>query len=106
MQARLAAELKDPLMRGLAYGGAGYLGLSFVYSLAPKGSAEKKAEAPKKAAEHAHDGHHAAVPAPAHTAVSAVEHHETGAKQQVAPVLQQLSNISDRLTKIEKALGI
>ena len=111
MQGRVAAEMKDPIMRGLAYGLGGYVGMSFIYSLTNK---ERVKAAPKPAESHAAPAaeHHAA-PAAAHapqTAVATVADHavhsEAAGKQQVAPVLHQLSAISDRLTKIEKALGI
>ena len=102
-------------MRGLAYGVGGYVGLSFIYSLTNK---EHVKAAPKK-----EEVHHAA-PAVArseslkagtaaqHAVAAAGDHDQhnssnsTSGKQQVAPVLQQLNAISDRLSKIEKALGI
>jgi len=103
-------------MRGLAYGLGGYVGMSFIYSLTNK---EHVQAAPKKQAEAhaapaaAHAAEHHAAPAAAQapqTAVATVSdhaaHHEAAGKQQVAPILHQLSAISDRLTKIEKALGI
>ena len=111
MQARVAEHLKDPIMRGLAYGVAGYTGASFIYSLTNKEhvkAAPKKAE-PEHHAPAASKEHHAPAAASASPAVASVEHHapaEHAGKQQVAPVLQQLTQISDRLTKIEKALGI
>lgn len=110
MQARVAEQLRDPVMKGLAYCVAGYTGASFIYSLTNK---EHVKAAPKKAPEAhapaaASKDHHA--PASAPVASVAVEHAapaaESSPKQQVAPVLQQLTQISDRLTKIEKALGI
>ena len=94
-------------MKGLAVGVAGYTGASFIYSLVNK---EGAAAAPKKeehapavakhvsvvAKEHATPAPVAAVQADAHSAPA----------PQATPVLQQLNQISDRLTKIEKALGV
>jgi len=109
MQARVAEQLRDPMMRGLAYGVGGYVGMSFIYSLTNKEhvKAAPKAKEPEHHAPVASAKEHhatAAESSPAAASPAVVRHEST--KQQVAPVLQQLSQISDRLTKIEKALGI
>jgi hypothetical protein len=113
MQARIAKQLEDPIMRGLAYGvGGGYVAMSFIYSLTNKEHVKAEpapAKKPSVAADHSH-------PVASVAAVGGSSHHDdhhaspaaaaAATKQQVAPVLQQLQVISDRLTKIEKALGI
>ena len=113
MQGRIAAEMKDPIMRGLAYGLGGYVGMSFIYSVTNKEGAQAaaKKEEVHAAAPAAVDSHKAgAAPVQHAVAAAAADHHElattASGKQQVAPVLQQLNSISDRLSKIEKALGI
>ena len=105
MQARLAAEMKDPVMRVMIYGVGAYTVASFGYSLVPK-SAPKKQESHAPVAQTKIE--EIKVPHAEHKVE--VDQHATkltsGEKQQVAPVLQQLATISDRLTRIEKALGI
>lgn len=95
-------------MKYMIYGVGGYTVVSGVYGMMPKGKAPAAAPPAAKRADL-----HTAVDAPhvssdTHAAASEAPH-SAGApaqKQQVAPVLQQLQVISDRLTKIEKALGI
>ena len=108
MQARVAEQLRDPIMKGLAYCVAGYTGATFIYSLTNKEHVKAAPKAPEAhAPAAASKDHHAPASAPvAAVAVEHATHAESSPKQQVAPVLQQLTQISDRLTKIEKALGI
>lgn len=119
-------EMEDPIMRGV-----GYLTLGFFAVVHIKRFKDKRAHAAHHAAHHDDDHHHEA---PKHTPATAAAVHAVAApaehvaaaavsavaapaaaaaapapaqeKQQVKPILHQLSEVATRLSAIEKALGI
>ncbi len=112
MQA-IQAQMTNPIMARLIYGIGAYIVISPIYARAVY-KAPEVAELKKAAAD--------VVAPPARTtssssaavsssvgggeAVSNVMDQVEGKKVMVPPVLQQLTSISDRLARIEKALGI
>ncbi|KAH9247056.1 hypothetical protein BASA81_015408 [Batrachochytrium salamandrivorans] len=114
-------EMEDPIMRGV-----GFLTLGFFAVVHIKRFKDKRAHA-AHAHHDAHDDHHHEAPkhtpAAVHAATAPAEHVAAviavavpavaapavvaaQEKQQVKPILHQLSDVANRLSAIEKALGI